>query len=142
MWLCSARLPLIAPLCRRPCLQTITTKETLTYLILQAEFHAHDDEVDLEDFCDIMERHQPENLIVTNWGGSDGGDSDGEGSDNSDDPNDSAAGGRSNRKGTGAGAVGSGGTGAGGGKVAVTREEVISNLVELFKEVREFVQIT
>eukprot|EP00903_Cladosiphon_okamuranus_P007678 g7442.t1 len=100
---------------------------------IKAEFHAHDDEVDLEDFCDIMERHQPENLIVTNRGGSDGGDSDGDGSKNSDDPNDEDAGGRANRKRAGGG--GSGGTGAVGGKVAFTREEVISNLVELFKEV-------
>lgn len=91
--------------------------------------------MNLEDFCDIMERHQPENLIVTNRGGSDGGDSDGDGSVNSDDPNDSGAGGRANRKGTGGG--GSGGAGAGGGKVAFTREEVISNLVELFKEVKD-----
>lgn len=85
-----------------------------------------------------MERHQPENLVVTNWGGSDGSDSDGD-SDNGDDANDGGAGGRSSRKGTGGGGGGgcSGGTGAGGGKVAVTREEVISNLVELFKEVRD-----
>lgn len=100
---------------------------------MQAEFHAHDDEVDLEDFCDIMERHQPENLIVANRGGSDGGESDGDGSDSSDDPNDGGAGGRASRKGTAGGGIG--GAGAGGGKVAFTREEVISNLVELFKEV-------
>lgn len=85
-----------------------------------------------------MERHQPENLIVTNRGESDGGDSDGDGSDNGNDPKDGGAGGRANRKGTGGG--GSGGAGAGGGKVAFTREEVISNLVELFKEVKACLQ--
>ncbi len=95
----------------------------------QAEFHAHDDEVDLEDFCDIMERHQPENLIVTNWGG---GDSDDEDSGNEEEDGTE---GRKNRNETGGGGGGSGGMGAGGGKVAFTREEVISNLVELFKEV-------
>ena len=91
--------------------------------------------MDLEDFCDIMQRHQPENLIVTNSGGSDGDDSDGDGSNNSDDGNDGGAGGRGNRKGAGGG--GSGGAGGGGGKVSFTREEVISNLVELFKEVKD-----
>lgn len=82
-----------------------------------------------------MERHQPENLIVTNRVGSDGGESDGDGSENSDDPNDGSAGGLANRKGAGGGGSGSGGTG--GGTVAFTREEVISNLVELFKEVND-----
>ena len=77
-----------------------------------------------------MQRHQPENLIVTNCGGSDGDDSDGLGSDN-----DGGAWGRGNGKGIGGG--GSGGAGAGGGKVTFTREEVISNLVELFKEVKD-----
>lgn len=109
------------------------------YHKVQAEFHAHDDEVDLEDFCDIMERHQPENLVVTNSGGSNGGDSDGEGGghEHDDDPTDGGAGGRANKKDAGGG-VGGGGVGIGGGKVVFTREEVISNLVELFKEVREF----
>lgn len=73
---------------------------------------------------------------MTNRRGSDGDDSDGDGSDNSDDANDGGAGGRGNRKGTGGG--GSGGAGAGGGKVTFTREEVISNLVELFKEVKDY----
>ncbi|CAM9727439.1 unnamed protein product, partial [Ectocarpus sp. 4 AP-2014] len=81
---------------------------------IKAEFHAHDDEVDLEDFCDIMERHQPENLVVTNSGGSDGGDSDGEGGghENDDDPTDGGVGGRANKKDAGGGA-GGGGVGIG-----------------------------
>lgn len=94
----------------------------------QAEFHAHDDEVDLEDFCAIMERHQPENLVVKDsYAGS------------SDSGNDGLGGeGRAEGAGRGEGR-GSGGTGAagGGGKVVVSREEVVSNLVELFKEVRK-----
>ena len=83
-----------------------------------------------------MERHQPENLIVTNWGGSGGDDSDDEGSGNDEDQNEGGTGGRASRNETGSG----GGMGAGGGKVAFTREEVISNLVELFKEVKSCVQ--
>lgn len=69
---------------------------------------------------------------MTNRGGSDGGDSDGDDSDNSDDPNDGGGGERASRKGT----EGGGSRRAGAGKVAFTREEVISNLVELFKEVK------
>eukprot|EP00752_Nemacystus_decipiens_P016546 g14788.t1 len=80
-----------------------------------------------------MQRHQPENLIVTNRGGSDASDSGGDGIDNSDHANDGSAGGGGDRKGAGGG--GSGGAGGGGGKATFTREEVISNLVELFKEV-------
>lgn len=91
---------------------------------MQAEFHAHDDEVDLEDFCAIMERHQPENLLVKDsCAGTDRG---------IDRLGDSRAdgGGRGGRNGSN-----SNGGGGGGGKVVVTREEVVSNLVELFKEV-------
>lgn len=119
----------------------------LTYRVItrdtkQAEFHAHDDEVDLEDFCAIMERHQPENLIVVSSGGGNGGESDGEGgggaSENGDGQADGGGGGWGDGKGGSGGSAGgggSGGGGAGGGKIVVTREEVISNLVELFKEV-------
>lgn len=92
----------------------------------QAEFHAHNDEVDLEDFCAIMERHQPENLIVKEGASDNNSGERGGGSENGDDQAD--GGGRMG----GAG----GGSGGGGGKVVVSREEVISNLVELFKEVR------
>lgn len=89
--------------------------------------------MDLEDFCDIMERHQPENLIVTH---SERGSNDVDGgcSDHGDGPSNESAWGRENPQGGGGGGSG-GGAGVGGGKVAFTREEVISNLVELFKEV-------
>lgn len=72
-----------------------------------------------------MERHQPENLIVKDSSaGTDGGiDSLGDGR--------AEGGGRGERNGSN----GNGGAG-GGGKFVVTREEVVSNLVELFKEVR------
>lgn len=107
-----------------------------TYPTNQAEFHAHDDEVDLEDFCAIMERHKPENLTVDRGGGGGGG-----GSENSDAKGDGGSarwGDESGVNDGGGGSGGGGGAGAGAGKVVVSRQEVISNLVELFKEVRCF----
>lgn len=102
-----------------------------TYPTKQAEFHAHDDEVDLEDFCAIMERHKPENLTVDRGGGGGGG-----GSENSDTKGDGGSARWGDESGANDGGGGSGGGGgAGAGKVVVSRQEVISNLVELFKEV-------
>lgn len=107
----------------------------------QAEFHAHDDEVDLEDFCAIMERHKPENLTV---------DRGGSGSEHSDSRTESGSARRGDESGAndgggsaggGGGGGGSGGGGAGAGKVVVSRQEVISNLVELFKEVGAMLQV-
>lgn len=103
---------------------------TYTHWTKQAEFHAHDDEVDLEDFCAIMERHKPENLIVDRSGGGASG-----GSENSDAKGDSGSARWGDESGVTDGGSGGGG-GAGDGKVVVSRQEVISNLVELFKEVR------
>ncbi|CAM9156385.1 unnamed protein product, partial [Discosporangium mesarthrocarpum] len=79
---------------------------------IKAEFHAHDDEVDLEDFCKIMEKYQPDHLVQRATG---------EGSE----------------KGTAPGSEGK--VESGGevrqGRARVSQEEIMSNLVELFKEV-------
>lgn len=102
----------------------------------QAEFHAHDDEVDLEDFCAIMERHRPENILVLDTDELEEGVPQGEdGTGRAEDTEDSnerlplsprgrvAEEGVANR-------------GKSEPKVEVSREEMVSNLVELFKEVR------
>lgn len=71
-----------------------------------------------------MERHQPENLIVKSGGSGSGADGGGD-----------ADGRVESARGTGEGRRGGGGGGGTGGKVVVSRAEVVSNLVELFKEV-------
>lgn len=106
-------------------------------MIAQAEFHAHNDEVDLEDFCAIMERHQPENLLVKDSGtGESVGDSEG-GVEIMGDA-ESEGGGQADCSTVGKRVDDERGSSCNQrGKVVVTREEVVSNLVELFKEVRE-----
>lgn len=80
-----------------------------------------------------MERHQPENLIVID---DEVGNVDREdrscGSESDYGRGYGGSGGWDAGKG---GGIGVSGGWSGGGKVVVTREEVISNLVELFKEV-------
>lgn len=109
---------------------------------IQEEFHAHNYEVDLEDFCAIMERHQSESLIVINQkklgdvyerSVNDVDESTGNiGEDRGEE--------RKGTKGAVRSAVGigsgDGGT-VGDGKIIASREDVISNLSEVFKEVRE-----
>lgn len=96
--------------------------------------------MDLEDFCAIMERHQPEDLVVTTENGSDGGrHNDERGDEESNSPvhcGVDAQGGRNDAHRRGGGGSNGTGGGHGGGESVVSREEVISNLVELFKEVQ------
>lgn len=96
---------------------------------MQDEFHGHNDVVDLEDFCTIMEHHQPESLIVIDQkkrgeGESTGG-SEGEERNGTKDSVGSTVG----------NGIGDGET-VGGGKIIASREDVISNLSEVFKEVQ------
>lgn len=94
---------------------------------LQAEFDAHDDEVDLEDFCAIMERHTSMGLVVK------------ESAEvvarSSDNAPAVRRGANEERASYLQADIGSGNM-AGTDELVVTREEVVSNLIELFKEVQ------
>lgn len=79
----------------------------------------------MEDFCTIMEHHQPESLIVI----------DQKKRGEAESTGDSGGEERNGTKDAVGNSIGDGET-VGGGKIIASREDVISNLSEVFKEVR------